>query len=311
LLVGRLGGTLFIVGQGVGDILVGQVTRRGEGLNRSDRVTLTWPDGAIANTWVEITVKSNASGGWMELAADDVFYFGNSVGDCDGDGVVGDGDYDVLVSEFGLRGDGLAADINGDRQVDLADFANVRVRYGETVVFSPALLGDADRNGVVNDEDYVVLMSQFGLQGHGLTADLNGDGQVSLADFVVIRSSLGNTPPAPAPVTALQAAVDPIAAAAAPAPPIVSQPLDPRDMDDDIIATAASAPGVNLSAELPAAASYVSEPRQMSIGSPSITLHRAATGESDLRALGDDLTTDGEDELLADILAESALALPL
>jgi len=225
--------------------------RPGEGAGGSDRVTLTWPDWAIVNTWVEITVKSDANGGGMELEADDVFYFGNSVGDCDGDGAVGDGDYDILVSEFGLRGDGLAADINGDRQVDLADFVSIRARYGETVVFSPA------------------------------------------------------------PVTAPQAAVEPIAEAAASAPPIVSQPFEDRYMDDDIIATAASAPAVDLLAELPVAPSCISAVQQMSNDSPAKTLHRATMGEADLRALGDDLVTEGEDELLADILAESALTLRL
>lgn len=43
-----------------------------------DRVTVTWPDGAIKNTWLEVTVAANARTG---LAAPDVFYFGNKVGD--------------------------------------------------------------------------------------------------------------------------------------------------------------------------------------------------------------------------------------
>ena len=42
----------------------------------SDRVTLTWADGAIKNTWLRVTVKANSHTG---LAGNDVFYFGNLV----------------------------------------------------------------------------------------------------------------------------------------------------------------------------------------------------------------------------------------
>ncbi|MDP6637593.1 MAG: lamin tail domain-containing protein, partial [Phycisphaerae bacterium] len=57
--------------------------RPGEGVGGSDRVTLVWPDGAIANQWVEVTVLATADTG---LAAADVFYFGNAVGETSGDG---------------------------------------------------------------------------------------------------------------------------------------------------------------------------------------------------------------------------------
>jgi acid phosphatase len=53
-------------------------TRRGAGRAGSDRVTLTWPDGAIRNTWLRVTVKPTANTG---LGRNDVFYFGNVVGD--------------------------------------------------------------------------------------------------------------------------------------------------------------------------------------------------------------------------------------
>jgi len=59
--------------------------RPGEGVNGSDRVTITWSDGAIKNTWLEVTVEGNDEIGGFNtntgLVSSDVFYFGNRVGD--------------------------------------------------------------------------------------------------------------------------------------------------------------------------------------------------------------------------------------
>jgi len=52
--------------------------RSGEGVNGSDRVTLIWANNAIQKKWLQITVKATAATG---LAADDVFYFGNAIGE--------------------------------------------------------------------------------------------------------------------------------------------------------------------------------------------------------------------------------------
>ena len=52
--------------------------RPGAGIDGSDRIVLTWADGAIKNTWLQVTVPAGAKTG---LAAADVFYFGNAVGD--------------------------------------------------------------------------------------------------------------------------------------------------------------------------------------------------------------------------------------
>jgi ELWxxDGT repeat protein len=52
--------------------------RAGAGLGGSDRVTLIWPDGAIAKTWLQATVLATANTG---LSSPDVFYFGNAVGE--------------------------------------------------------------------------------------------------------------------------------------------------------------------------------------------------------------------------------------
>jgi hypothetical protein len=55
--------------------------RRGAGVNGSTRVTITWPDGAIQNAWLRVTVNANVN---TRLANADVFQFGNLVGDTGG-----------------------------------------------------------------------------------------------------------------------------------------------------------------------------------------------------------------------------------
>ena len=51
----------------------------------ADRILMSWDDNAITNTWLEVTVLVTANTG---LPAADVFYFGNLVGECTGDGKV-------------------------------------------------------------------------------------------------------------------------------------------------------------------------------------------------------------------------------
>jgi len=52
--------------------------REGAGTDGSDRITLTWADGAISGQWLQVRLKSTEQSG---LAEDDVFYFGNAVGE--------------------------------------------------------------------------------------------------------------------------------------------------------------------------------------------------------------------------------------
>ncbi|MCA9172317.1 MAG: tandem-95 repeat protein, partial [Planctomycetales bacterium] len=51
--------------------------RKGAGVDGSDRVTLTWPNGSIQQQWLEVTLPKGAATG---LASDDRFYFGNIIG---------------------------------------------------------------------------------------------------------------------------------------------------------------------------------------------------------------------------------------
>jgi len=47
-------------------------------LRSSDRVKLIFPDDSIKNTWLRVSVLANANTG---IGANDVFYFGNAIGD--------------------------------------------------------------------------------------------------------------------------------------------------------------------------------------------------------------------------------------
>ncbi len=47
-------------------------------MNGSDRVSLIWPDDTIRNTWLQVTLKA---GERTWLARDEVFYFGNALGE--------------------------------------------------------------------------------------------------------------------------------------------------------------------------------------------------------------------------------------
>lgn len=64
--------------------------RPGAGQAGSDRVSLTWDVGSVTNTWLRVTVRSTPATG---LSADDVFYFGNIIGE------TGDNLTDAFVTE--------------------------------------------------------------------------------------------------------------------------------------------------------------------------------------------------------------------
>jgi hypothetical protein len=112
--------------------------RSGAGAGGSDRVTLIWPDGAISKTWLQVTVRPTPHTG---LAAADVFYFGNAVGE------VGNSSANAIVSSadealirlnprnaFNPAPITFAYDINRDKQVTAADAALSRVN--QTTAFS-------------------------------------------------------------------------------------------------------------------------------------------------------------------------------
>ncbi|MFP4053861.1 MAG: fibronectin type III domain-containing protein [Phycisphaerae bacterium] len=110
--------------------------RHGEGVGTTDRVSIVWEDGAITDGWVEITCLANADGGTLGLPRSQTFYFGNLVGDANGDRQVSLADLSTLAGNWGavdeLRGP-AAGDFNGDGTVSLADLSTLAGSWGNTL----------------------------------------------------------------------------------------------------------------------------------------------------------------------------------
>ena len=99
--------------------------RLGAGTGGSDRLEITWADGAIKNTWLQVSVAANANTG---LSSPDVFYFGNAAGDSGlGDTAalakVDGSDYTAAINNIvGLTtAVGNVMDYNKDGKVDSSD----------------------------------------------------------------------------------------------------------------------------------------------------------------------------------------------
>jgi len=116
--------------------------RRGAGVNGSDRVTLVWPDGAIVNRWLTVTVLPTPATG---LSAPDVFSFGNFVGDT-GDAAAGATRAVVNAADL-LRTHARAFaaapltnpfDHNRDGRVNAVDLAIARANQSHVLPLAPA-----------------------------------------------------------------------------------------------------------------------------------------------------------------------------
>jgi hypothetical protein len=102
----------------------------GAGVNGSTRLELVWDDNVIQNEWIQITLKANDNTG---IAADDVFYFGNSIGD------TGNSPTDAIVDaadELATHNNHTASasitnlyDFNHDKVVDATDDQIVHDNY--------------------------------------------------------------------------------------------------------------------------------------------------------------------------------------
>jgi hypothetical protein len=115
------------------------VLRKGAGLGGSDRLVITFPDGAVRDTWLRVTVRNTARTG---LPAPDVFYFGNLVGDTGGAGASAVDARDVAAVRRNLFSNDPVAlsryDFNRDGKIDLADLTLSRSNQGRRLPPLPA-----------------------------------------------------------------------------------------------------------------------------------------------------------------------------
>jgi glucose/arabinose dehydrogenase len=134
--------------------------RLGAGAAGSDRVTLTWPDGAVRNTWLRVTVKATPNTG---LARDEVFSFGNLVGET-GDGPAGATPLKVNARDV------------------------VALRRGRVIPSAAALTSayDFNRDGRVNALDLAVTRSNL---SRGLSLPGAGAGAVAAAALAGTRAA--------------------------------------------------------------------------------------------------------------------------
>jgi hypothetical protein len=109
--------------------------RRGAGAGGSDRITITWPDGAIKNQWLEVTVNANDVTG---LSAPDVFTFGNLAGDA-GDGAVNALDLGAVKRALNAAaGITSAVDFNRDGRVNALDLGAVKTNLNRSLSLQAA-----------------------------------------------------------------------------------------------------------------------------------------------------------------------------
>jgi len=111
--------------------------RAGAGVGGSDRITLVWPDGAIRNTWLRVTVRASPHSG---LAADDVFTFGNLVGETGDGGALGVSTRDALDarSHRSARGVSIDSDYDHDRDgtVGVLDYSAALRNLGRSLTLA-------------------------------------------------------------------------------------------------------------------------------------------------------------------------------
>jgi len=104
--------------------------RPGDGEGNSDRYTVIFPDGSVRNQWLQVTVKATAA---SALEADDVFYFGNLVGDAGAGAGNEVGALDVLETRRNVGRDADADshfDHNRDGRIDPFDVVFCRRNLG-------------------------------------------------------------------------------------------------------------------------------------------------------------------------------------
>ncbi len=119
----------------------GMTVRLGGGAGGSDRVEITWADGAIKNQWLEVTAKASTDTG---LGSPVTFFFGNLIGDT-GDSnstnvalVAGTDEIDMRLYSGAVPNPVYQAyDVTKDRAVDAND--QLAARNNQTSIRIPTI----------------------------------------------------------------------------------------------------------------------------------------------------------------------------
>lgn len=139
-----------------------------------------WPqadfnqDGVVTERDLSIILAANGDSSAQRLT-----------GDISGDGVVDSTDEALLAVVWG--GDYPQADVDGDGTIGLSDLMGVLAALGES--YGSSLTGDVDGSCEVDQTDVDLIATMVGTTW--APADLNGDGQVTQADFLSILGNVG------------------------------------------------------------------------------------------------------------------------
>jgi hypothetical protein len=124
----------------------------GQGVGGSNRIKIEFPDGAITNEWLQVRMLANGN---TNLRQDDIFYFGNSVGDTlteSSNVVVDSRDASEIENNFTLSNDDIFAD---------RDASTVDDKF------------DINRDGLVDDLDKNISLNNLSDIGAGFVSLLN------------------------------------------------------------------------------------------------------------------------------------------
>ncbi len=150
----RVGNTLDTAAWGAAPTPAAVAVRPAPGQPGVTRVSIVWPDGAIANCWLEVTVLANMDTG---LAAPDRFYFGNLAGETGAaptPALVTVEDEDAAwTADSGFKSVAITNpyDFNRDRRVTLADVLIARQNDGASLVLLELPLGGQGLTGLGSD----------------------------------------------------------------------------------------------------------------------------------------------------------------
>ncbi|MGD9724254.1 MAG: proprotein convertase P-domain-containing protein [Pirellulales bacterium] len=176
--------------------------RSGAGVSGADRIEITWANGAIANTWLEVTVLPTAN---TQLAEGDVFFWGSKVGD------IGD----PTATSFTTTAAGDVAQITAGGLGPAGGITNVR-----DIDRSNTITASSDRSAALANLGGIVRIDigaagPFAPQAAGDGTQSNSGGAPeSVPSTLAVSESPAMSDPAPAPDSVLAVAEPTFAAVA-------------------------------------------------------------------------------------------------